>query len=243
MSNDDLTNPSLSRRDLLSTAAAATGALVIGFACRRGSGANHSSGRCRMGRRPCRRRGQRLDCRRARRHRHDPDRADRARSGRLDVERDDGVRGTAVRLEQVRPQYASANRDAREMAPAWTLNVISGRHRPLRRWRAEFGSRDRTGTTGIPDSLYRRMRTNAASSVKDGRYYLQLAGGKRASDCCWRPRRPGEMPVEEVSSPTASSPTARRGVPPRTARLPRLLLRRPTRIPSGSVSSLPRNGD
>ena len=31
MSNNDLTQPNLSRRDLLSTAAAATGALVIGF--------------------------------------------------------------------------------------------------------------------------------------------------------------------------------------------------------------------
>jgi len=41
-----------------------------------------------------------------------------------------------------------------------------------------FGNRDRTGVAGIPDSLYRRMRTNAASSVKDGRYYLQLAGAE-----------------------------------------------------------------
>jgi hypothetical protein len=32
-----------------------------------------------------------------------------------------------------------------------------------------FGNRDRTGVSGIPDSLYRRMRTNAASSVKDSR--------------------------------------------------------------------------
>jgi isoquinoline 1-oxidoreductase beta subunit len=41
-----------------------------------------------------------------------------------------------------------------------------------------FGNRDRNGVNGIPDSLYRRMRTNAASSVKDGRYYLQLAGAE-----------------------------------------------------------------
>ena len=41
-----------------------------------------------------------------------------------------------------------------------------------------FGNRDRVGVSGIPDSLYRRMRTNAASSVKDGRYYLQLAGAE-----------------------------------------------------------------
>ncbi len=41
-----------------------------------------------------------------------------------------------------------------------------------------FGNRDRPACIGIPDSLYRRMRTNAASSVKDGRYYLQLAGAE-----------------------------------------------------------------
>src|SRR5690606_25180118 len=32
--------------------------------------------------------------------------------------------------------------------------------------------------SGIPDSLYRRMRTNEAASVRDGRYYLQLAGAE-----------------------------------------------------------------
>jgi isoquinoline 1-oxidoreductase beta subunit len=41
-----------------------------------------------------------------------------------------------------------------------------------------FADRNPTGVSGIPDSLYRRMRTNAASSVKDGRYYLQLAGAE-----------------------------------------------------------------
>jgi isoquinoline 1-oxidoreductase beta subunit len=41
-----------------------------------------------------------------------------------------------------------------------------------------FRSRARTGVNGIPDSLYRRMRTNEAASVKDGRYYLQLAGAE-----------------------------------------------------------------
>src|SRR4029078_2008803 len=80
---------------------------------------------------------------------------------------------------KVRSQYASANRDAREMAPDWTLNVPGnggtdpegGREPGLRR-------RARTGGVGMPDSVFRRMRTNAASSVKDGRYYLQLAGAE-----------------------------------------------------------------
>jgi len=80
---------------------------------------------------------------------------------------------------KVRPQYASANRDAREKAPEWTLNVMGkGATDPNGGGEPGFGNRDRTGVSGIPDSLYRRMRTNAASSVKDGRYYLQLAGAE-----------------------------------------------------------------
>ena len=80
---------------------------------------------------------------------------------------------------KVRPQYASANRDAREKAPEWTLKVPgNGAGDPNGGGVPTFGNRDRTGVAGIPDSLYRRMRTNAASSVKDGRYYLQLAGAE-----------------------------------------------------------------
>jgi hypothetical protein len=80
---------------------------------------------------------------------------------------------------KVRPQYASANRDARERAPEWTLKVMGqGATDPKGGGDPGFGTRDRTGVQGIPDSLYRRMRTNAASSVKDGRYYLQLAGAE-----------------------------------------------------------------
>jgi isoquinoline 1-oxidoreductase beta subunit len=80
---------------------------------------------------------------------------------------------------KVRPQYASANRDAREKAPAWTLNVMgAGAADPKGGGEPTFGNRDPKGVSGISDSLYRRMRTNAASSVKDGRYYLQLAGAE-----------------------------------------------------------------
>jgi isoquinoline 1-oxidoreductase beta subunit len=80
---------------------------------------------------------------------------------------------------KVRPQYASANRDARESAPDWTLDVMgNGGTDPNGGGEPTFGNRARTGGFGIPDSLYRRMRTNAASSVKDGRYYLQLAGAE-----------------------------------------------------------------
>src|SRR5438552_10552836 len=81
--------------------------------------------------------------------------------------------------KKVVSQYASANRDAREKAPEWTLKAPgNGATDPKGGGEPGFGNRDRTGVQGIPDSLYRRMRTNAASSVKDGRYYLQLAGAE-----------------------------------------------------------------
>src|SRR5687767_14031018 len=80
---------------------------------------------------------------------------------------------------KVRPEYASVNRDARERAPEWTLKVPGrGATDPNGGGEPTFGNRDRTGVSGIPDSLYRRMRTNSAASVKDGRYYLQLAGAE-----------------------------------------------------------------
>src|SRR5438067_3817469 len=102
---------------------------------------------------------------------------------------------------KVRPQYASANRDAREKAPAWTLNVMgNGATDPKGGGEPGFGNRDRTGVAGIPDSLYRRMRTNAASSVKDGRYYLQLAGAEARERLLLAAAKSWGVPVEEVSS-------------------------------------------
>ena len=102
---------------------------------------------------------------------------------------------------KVRPQYASANRDAREMAPAWTLKVPGkGATDPSGGGEPEFGNRDRTGVSGIPDSLYRRMRTNAAASVKDGRYYLQLAGAEARERLLLAAAKLWGVPVEEVSS-------------------------------------------
>lgn len=80
---------------------------------------------------------------------------------------------------RVRPQYASVNRDGRERAPEWTLDVPGdGAQDPRGGGTPGFRSRSRTGVAGIPESLYRRMRTNEAASVKDGRYYLQQAGAE-----------------------------------------------------------------
>ena len=101
---------------------------------------------------------------------------------------------------KVRPQYASANRDAREKAPEWTLNVMgNGATDPKGGGEPTFGNRDRTGVAGIPDSLYRRMRTNAASSVKDGRYYLQLAGAEARERLLLAAAALWNVPVAELT--------------------------------------------
>ena len=102
---------------------------------------------------------------------------------------------------RVRPQYASANRDAREMAPAWTLPVPgNGAADPAGGGVPTFGTRDRTGVSGIPDSLYRRMRTNAAASVKDGRYYLQLAGAEARERLLLAAAALWNVPVTELAA-------------------------------------------
>src|SRR5271154_2277860 len=180
MINDDLNQPGLSRRDLLSTAAAATGALVVGFWMPRPApaqivnptgaawavepGVDEVNAWVVVA----------------------PDETVTVRIAQTELGQGVWTSNTMMVCEElqcdwsrVRPQYASANRDGREMAPEWTLEVMGkGATDPLGGGEPEFGGRGRTGTTGIPDSLYRRMRTNAAASVRDGRYYLQLAGAE-----------------------------------------------------------------
>jgi len=113
---------------------------------------------------------------------------------------------------KVRPQYASANRDARENAPAWTLNVMGGGATdPKGGGEPGFLNRDRTGVSGIPDSLYRRMRTNAASSVKDGRYYLQLAGAEARERLLLAAAQLWNVPVGELIAKDSIVSHARSG--------------------------------
>jgi isoquinoline 1-oxidoreductase subunit beta len=202
MSTNDLNKPELSRRDVLSGAAAATGALVVGFWI------------------PERAAAQIIN----------PEGATWARepdvkeiNGWVVVAPDDTVTIRIAQTElgqgvwtsnammvceelqcdwsKVRPQYASVNRDGQEMAPEWTLEVMGkGATDPFGGGEPEFGTRSRIGSEGIPNSLYRRMRTNAAASVKDGRYYLQLAGAEARERLLLAAARSWGVPVEEVNS-------------------------------------------
>src|SRR5207248_4510106 len=102
---------------------------------------------------------------------------------------------------KVRPQYASANRDGREKAPEWRLKVPgNGARDPNGGGEPGFADRDPHGVNGIPDSLYRRMRTNAASSVKDGRYYLQLAGAEARERLLLAAAELWSVPVAELAA-------------------------------------------
>jgi len=98
---------------------------------------------------------------------------------------------------RVRPEYASVNRDGREDAPDWTLNVPgNGARDPNGGGDPQF--RDRQRLRGIPDSLYRRMRTNEAASVRDGRYYLQLAGAEARERLLLTAANLWDVPVAEL---------------------------------------------
>ena len=72
---------------------------------------------------------------------------------------------------KVRAEYASANRDIKERAPEWTLEVKgNGVSDPASAVPALLGP----GTNGV----YRRMVINSSGCVREGRYYLQLAGAE-----------------------------------------------------------------
>ena len=94
---------------------------------------------------------------------------------------------------KVRPQYASANRDAREKAPEWTLNVPgNGATDPEGRRRAGLRqSRPHRRVRAFPTASIgacgrtRRRRSRTAATT------CSSPAPKRASVCCSRPRSSG----------------------------------------------------
>src|SRR6516165_5732335 len=202
MNTNDVNKSGLSRRDLLSNAAAATGALVVGFWM------------------PQRAPAQIINPQGATWAVEPvvkeinawvvvaPDETVTIRIAQTELGQGVWTSNAMMICEElqcdwskVRPQYASANRDSREMAPEWTLHVMGkGATDPLGGGEPGFGRRDRIGSTGIPDSLYRRMRTNAAASVKDGRYYLQLAGAEARERLLLAAANLWNVPVSELTA-------------------------------------------
>src|SRR5207302_9182151 len=73
---------------------------------------------------------------------------------------------------KVRAEYASPHRNATERAPEWTLSVPGGGN-PLD---PSGGGEPAMG--GGNAGVYRRMSTNSSGSVRESRYYLQMAGAE-----------------------------------------------------------------
>ena len=74
---------------------------------------------------------------------------------------------------KVRAEYASANRDAREKAPEWTLPVPGNGYTDP----AGFPN-TRMSTAPEIGGVYRRMTINASGNVRESRCYLQMAGAE-----------------------------------------------------------------
>jgi isoquinoline 1-oxidoreductase subunit beta len=81
---------------------------------------------------------------------------------------------------KVRGEYASANRDAREKAPEWTLKNPAGSKPAPTDPRGGGGSGDLPATNERVSwsGVYRRMSTHRSGSVKMNLYYYQLAGAE-----------------------------------------------------------------
>jgi isoquinoline 1-oxidoreductase subunit beta len=202
MTGNDHANAGLSRRDLLSTAATAAGALVVGFWMPQPAGAQivNPEGATWAVDPVVREINAWVVVA--------PDETVTIRIAQTELGQGVWTSNAMMVCEElqcdwskVRPQYASVNRDGKETAPEWTLQVMGkGATDPLGGGEPEFGRRGRTGIEGIPNSLYRRMRTNAAASVKDGRYYLQLAGAEARERLLLAAARSWGVPVEELRS-------------------------------------------
>jgi isoquinoline 1-oxidoreductase subunit beta len=96
--------------------------------------------------------------------------------------------------KKVRAEYASANRDLKEKAPEWTI-AVPGK-----------GNDDPSGG-GEPSMLgpntngvYRRMFTNSSGSVREGRYYLQLAGAEARERLLLAAATEWRVPVSELTA-------------------------------------------
>jgi isoquinoline 1-oxidoreductase subunit beta len=73
---------------------------------------------------------------------------------------------------KVRAEYASPHRNRVERAPEWTLPVPGGGDPTLRDGGGEPAS------SSIEKGVYRRMSTGSSGSVRESRYYLQMAGAE-----------------------------------------------------------------
>ena len=122
---------------------------------------------------------------------------------------------------KVRAEYASPQRNVTERAPEWTLQVPGGGN-PLAR---DGGGEPAMG--GGNRGVYRRMATNSSGSVRESRYYLQMAGAEARERLLLAAAAMWKVPTSELvakNSVITHTPTGRRttygAVAARAAQIP-----------------------
>ena len=108
---------------------------------------------------------------------------------------------------KVKAEYASPQRSVVEKAPEWTLKVPGGGNPRIRDGGGEPISA--TNFTGV----YRRLDTNSSGSVRESRYYLQMAGAEARERLLLAAAAMWNVPVSELTakdSVVTHTPTGRR---------------------------------
>ena len=98
---------------------------------------------------------------------------------------------------KVRSEYASANRDVKEKAPAWTIPVPGGgnAHDPN-----GGGKPDQVVGPETDTGVYRRMGVGSSGNVRESRFYLQLAGAEARERLLLAAATEWKVPVTELTS-------------------------------------------
>src|SRR6516162_4663059 len=108
---------------------------------------------------------------------------------------------------KVRAEYASPQRDVVERAPEWTLKVPGGGNPRIR-----DGGGEPISSVNFK-GVYRRLDTNSSGSVRESRYYLQMAGAEARERLLLAAATMWKVSVSELvakDSVITHSPTGRR---------------------------------
>jgi isoquinoline 1-oxidoreductase subunit beta len=95
---------------------------------------------------------------------------------------------------KVRAEYASPHRNIVEQAPNWTLQAPGGGDPTIRDGGGE------PATSGGNKGVYRRMATGSSGSVRECRYYLQMAGAEARERLLLAAANMWDVPVSELAA-------------------------------------------
>jgi isoquinoline 1-oxidoreductase subunit beta len=95
---------------------------------------------------------------------------------------------------KVKTEYASPQRNAVEKAPEWTMKVPGGGDPTIR-----DGGGEAASPKNFP-GVYRRMDTNSNGSVRESRYYLQMAGAEARERLLLAAAQMWNLPTTELTA-------------------------------------------